>query len=175
MLKTYLPAFAQVAQLVAREPWFSADWFCVHGLWPDEKSPEAVVLKIAKRDWTHDSPASMHDTKRSGSGIHFAAWIEAKDIKQTPLLHYGMHVFELPHESGPRLKSSDFTNAYREHFRAQFDQWPGCAWGRGPRTPFAGEIPLMTETFAEDIVGLMRRFAGTAPFIDAKLKQMRKE
>ncbi len=83
-----------------------------------------------------------------------------------------MHVFELPRESGPRLKSSDFTHAYRDHFRAQFEQWPGCAWGRGPRTPFAGEIPLVPAKMVADMAGLMRRFAGTAPFIDAKLKEM---
>lgn len=172
MLKAHLPAFARAAKLVAREPWFSAEWFCVQGLWPNEKSPECVVLKTTKYDWTHDTPSSMSGSNRSESGIHFATWTDVAD-SQTPLLHYGMHVFELPHESGPRLKSSDFTNAYREYFRAQFDQWPGCAWGRGPRTPFAGEIPLVEKTLVEDMVGLMRRFEGTAAFIDAKLKQMR--
>lgn len=173
MLKTHLPAFATAAKLTAREPWFSAEWFCVQGLWPSQESPEATSLKITKYDWTHDTPASMSGSNRSTSGIHFAAWIESKDFKKTPLLHYGMHVFELPHVSGPRLKSSDFTNAYREHLRAQFDQWPGCAWGRGPRTPFAGEIPLVQETLVADMVALVRRFAGSAAFIDAKLRQMR--
>jgi hypothetical protein len=172
MLKSHLPAFARAAQLVAHEPWFSDDWFCVQGLWPNQSAPEAVVLKIAKRSWTHDSPASMNATNRSESGVHFAAWIDANDTR-TPLLHYGMHVFELPHDSGPRLKSSDFTNAFRAHFRAQFADWPGCAWGRGPRTPFAGEIPLVTATLTDDMLALMRRFAGTAAFVDAQLNQMR--
>ncbi len=87
MLKTHLPAFARAARLVKREPWFSAEWFCVQGLWPNETSPEATALKITKYDWTHDTPASMSGSNRSESGIHFAAWIEAKDFKKTPLLH----------------------------------------------------------------------------------------
>lgn len=171
MLTSYLPALAKAEKALRREAWFTPEWFCSTGLWPDANRPEALSMKIAKRTWTHDTPKSLAVNRRSKSGIHFAVWLEQADAV-APRLHFGMHVFELPRESGPRLKSNDLTLAYRAEFRRVIPAWPGAGWGRGPRTPFAGAIPLVEGTLAEDTLEQLRRFKDTAAFIDAKLAQM---
>ena len=127
-----MESFAVAAEAIQRLPWFTADWSCCSGLWKTERYPDAVVLRLTKRNWSSVFPVSLHE----GGEIQYAAWIDEK-LQRRSTVRVEMHVFSWLTKK--KIRKGDFTEAFRTRNEAAIRTFGSHDTERGPAVPYAGE------------------------------------
>lgn len=127
---------------------------------------ESAVLKLQKRHWTPDAPASAS----SEAGIFFSAWLDAKSLRQHRV-RYNIHALKLRSFPGYSLQSREFAAAFRSAFASASREWPNVSTDYGPQTLMEGWIDLDPKKIEADVAALIRRFLPLADVIDRLLDQ----
>jgi hypothetical protein len=127
------------------------------------------VLKLQKASWTNDPM----DRLQNSSGIFFSIWMN-EVLAMENRTRYNIHALKLRRLEGYSITSRDFAEDFRKGFASTRGTWPNVSVNYGPLTLMQGWIEVDSNSFEEDILGLMERFRHLSPLIDRLLESRRR-
>lgn len=166
MFSTYLESLEKARERIANDSAFGPAWNCRTGVWPDQDTPKAAVLKIFKSHWM---PHLGDETIGTTVGIFFSVWIDEAAVKGRGL-HYNLHALKLRHLPGYVLESRKFASAFRATFGPRTSGWPAVKMAFGPQTLFQGFAKCPMERAEIGAYNLARKFTSLGGVVDGLLK-----
>ncbi len=124
----------------------------------------AIAFKVYKDAWASDQRAPVTSRGR----IFFSVWVTEGSAEEGKLL-YNIHALKLREFKGYTIASRGFADEFRRRFMAYRKEWPNVSVAFGPLTLMEGWVPLDEGRLEMDIVGLVRKFEGIVPVVDAVL------